>query len=154
MGVDIRQMGKLDEIDRQIVRHLLGDGRASIPTIATTVGVGRSTAYARVESLRARGVIAGFTARIDPEAAGLGVSALVLVNVRQPDWDTIRAEIRGLPGVEWIGLTTGPFDFVLLVRARDLSHLRDVLLERIQSLDGVRAAQTVILLDEEVCDEM
>ena len=141
-------MIELDEIDRQMIRELRRDGRASVPTLATRIGISRATAYARFDRLVDEGVIAGFTAMVDPSKVGLTVSALVLVNVRQGGWRDIQGQLRDLPGVEWLGVASGPFDFVLLTRAEDLVHLRDVVLEGIQALEGVRGSQTIVLLDE------
>jgi DNA-binding Lrp family transcriptional regulator len=70
------------------------------------------------------------------------------VNVEQHAWRELSARLVELPGVEWLGLATGPFDVVLLVRAADMATLRDVVLFRLQSMPEVRATQTVFLLDE------
>ncbi len=58
--------------------------------LATQAGVARATAYSRVERLRREGVITGFTAIIDPARVGFGVTALILLNVRQTDWRAAR----------------------------------------------------------------
>jgi DNA-binding Lrp family transcriptional regulator len=50
--------------------------------------------------------------------------------------------------VEWLGVATGEFDFMLLVRADSLDHLRDVALHELQQIEGVSSAQTIVLLDE------
>jgi DNA-binding Lrp family transcriptional regulator len=141
-------MEPLDDIDRRMIDALQADGRCSIPTLARTVGVSRATAYARFDRLLERGVITGFTATVDPKAMGLGVSALLLVNVHQGRWRDLQHELGALPGVEWVGVATGPFDFVLHTRAEDLDHLRDVVLQGLQTIDGVRSSQTIVLLDE------
>jgi DNA-binding Lrp family transcriptional regulator len=137
-----------DVVDRQMIDELRRDGRMTIPTLAQRLGVSRATAYARFHRLLDTGVITGFTATVDHAQLGLGVSALVLVNVRQGAWRELQRELSELPGVEWLGVATGPFDFVLLARAEDLVHLRDVVLKGVQAIDGVRASQTIVLLDE------
>lgn len=141
-------MIELDDIDRRMIDELRRDGRRTIPSLAEAVGVSRATAYARFDRLVERGVITGFTATVDPAALGLGVAALVLVNVRQGNWRELQRQLRDLPGVEWLGVATGPFDFVILTRAESLDHLRDVVLQGIQTIDGVRTSQTIVLLDE------
>ncbi len=138
----------LDAVDQTIVAALRRDGRQSIPALAEEVGISRATAYTRFDRLCDSGVITGFSARIDPAAVGLDVTALVLITVAQSDWRDLKAEVTGLPHVEWLGLTTGSFDFVVLVRARDLAELRDVVLERLLSLEGIQNAQTIVVLDE------
>ena len=138
----------LDAVDQTIVAALRRDGRQSIPTLAEEVGISRATAYTRFDRLCATGVITGFAARVDPAAVGLDIAALVLITIAQADWRDLKAEVTGLPHVDWLGMTTGAFDFVVLVRARDLAELRDVVLEGFLSLDGIQNAQTVVVLDE------
>jgi DNA-binding Lrp family transcriptional regulator len=141
-------MDSLDDIDRQMIDALRVDGRASAPMLAERLSIGRATAYNRLDRLIDNGTIAGFTALVDPAAVGLGVAALVLVNVHQGSWRDLRDALSALPGVEWMGLATGRFDFVLLVRGDSLEHLRDVALNELQHIDGVRSAETIVLLDE------
>ncbi len=141
-------MTELDDIDRRMIDELRQDGRKSAPAVAEAIGIGRATAYSRLDRLVDTGVVSGFSARVDPSAVGLTVSALVLVNVRQGLWRDLRSRLSSLPGVEWLGVATGRFDFVLLVRADSLAHLRDVALRELQQIDGVRSAETIVLLDE------
>jgi DNA-binding Lrp family transcriptional regulator len=141
-------MAILDDIDRKMIDALRGDGRMSAPMLAEHVGIGRATAYHRLDRLVDQGIISGFSARVDMAAVGLTVAALVLVNVRQGLWRDLREELSALPGVQWVGVAAGRFDFVLLVRADSLAHLRDVALHELQQIEGVRAAETVVLLDE------
>ncbi len=124
------------------------DGRRSIPALAEDVHIGRATAYHRFDRLVDDGVITGFTACVHPKLIGLDVAAMILVSVRQGSWRDLQSELSALPGVEWVGVAAGTFDFMLLVRADSLDHLRDVALKELQQIDGVRSAQTVVLLDE------
>lgn len=140
--------GRLDAVDRRLLELLAADGRCSVNDLATRVGVGRATAYQRLARLRERGVIRGFTVRVDPRALGLGISALLLINVDQRAWRRLRPELAALPGAEWIGAAAGEFDFAVLVRTTDVQTLRDVVLERLQSMSGIKGSETVLLLDD------
>jgi len=138
----------LDEVDRRIVDLLVVDGRLSINELARRAHVARATAYARLERLRSDGVITGFTATVDHNKLGYSVAALVLVNVDQSLWRDIRDAVRRLPGLEYLAFTSGGFDLVLLVRLPDIGDLRDVVLERLHDIPGIRATQTIFVLDE------
>ncbi len=140
--------GHLDQIDRDIVAALVADGRMSINRLAAEVGVGRSTAYQRVERLTSEGVIQGFTAVVDPAAVGRPVAALILCNIEQHSWREALVELRGVHGLEHLMFTSGTFDAVLLVRVADTAALRDVVLEQLQGSPHVRSTQTVFVLDE------
>jgi DNA-binding Lrp family transcriptional regulator len=45
-------------------------------------------------------------------------------------------------------MCAGRFDLMLLARAESIPALRDVLLEKIQRIPGVRSTESVFILDE------
>jgi DNA-binding Lrp family transcriptional regulator len=138
----------LDAVDQRLVDLLVGDGRLSVNELAKRAGVSRATAYARYDRLLASGVVTGFRATVDPHALGLGIAALIFVNVQQGSWQTAQERMLELPGLEWLALTSGGFDIVLLVRFADVETLRDVVLVHLHGMAEVRSTQTVFLLDE------
>jgi DNA-binding Lrp family transcriptional regulator len=138
----------LDAIDRKIIALLTADGRMSINELANQASISRASAYSRVERLRTSGVIEGFTARINPHKVGLDIAALIFVNADQHGWKTLQHKLLDLPGLEHLAVTTGTFDFSLLVRVSDMQTLRDVVLERLQAMPEVRSTQTAFVLDE------
>jgi DNA-binding Lrp family transcriptional regulator len=138
----------LDPIDRRILDLLSADGRASVRELAERAGIGRATAYNRIQRLQDAGVIRGFTVVLDPRRAGAGLAAYVYVKIDQHAWRTLGHLVAGLPGVEHVALVSGEFDLLVLVRVHDPSDLRDVVLEQLHAIDGVTATQTTFVLDE------
>lgn len=139
---------RIDSIDRALIAAVARDARMSLTDLAEAINVSRSTAHSRLQRLRDEHVITGFTATVDPVALGFGVAAAVFVDIEQHDWRALRAELAAIPGVEYLAMCAGRFDLMLIARAASIGALRDVLLERIQRLDGVRSTETVIILDE------
>ncbi len=139
----------LDDIDHAILAELSADGRIAIRALAERLHISRTNAYARLERLMAEGVITGFGAKIDPRLAGFGTSAYILITVEQTSWRTMAAELREIPYVEHVSLVGGDFDILLLVRTPDNASLRDVVLERLQALDGVRSTRTWLIFEEQ-----
>jgi len=138
----------LDATDHAIVAALRADGRMSVNELAQQVNVSRATAYSRLERLRSTGVITGFTAVVDPQKLGLPVTALILLNVDQHSWRAISAELSRVPGVEYLALTSGEFDMVLIVRVPDIHSLRDVVLVKLTGMPQIRNTRTIFVLDE------
>ncbi len=139
----------LDAVDRRMLAVLAADGRCSVNELASRVGIGRATAYSRLARLRSEGIIQGFTVRVDHRRLGLEISALLLVRVEQRRWRDIGPRLRRLPGAEWLAAAAGEFDFALLVRAPDVRHLRDVILEQVMAIEGVRSSETVLVLEDD-----
>jgi DNA-binding Lrp family transcriptional regulator len=140
----------VDRIDHRILELLRDDGRMPVAALAERAGISRANAYTRLERLRGEGVIRGFSASVDSGRLGLGIAALVLISGRQPAWRALRDQLLHMPEIEYCAFTTGEYDALVLVRVPDVETLRDVILERLQSSEAVRATQTIFVLDEVV----
>ncbi|RKT16709.1 DNA-binding Lrp family transcriptional regulator [Streptomyces sp. 1114.5] len=142
------QMSRLDRVDRAILRLLQQDGRASIRSVAERVHVSRANAYARISRMVEDGVIRGFTARVDHERAGQAASAYITLKIVQNSWRTVREQLLELPGVAHIALVGGDFDVLLLVHTADNRTLRELVLNRIQSIPQVLGTRTMLVFEE------
>ncbi|WP_221335937.1 Lrp/AsnC family transcriptional regulator [Thermocatellispora tengchongensis] len=138
----------MDAIDRSLIELLRRDGRASVRDLAARLHISRANAYARLDRLKREGVITGFTVTVNPERYGYGLSAWVAVKLRQQSWRAFRDRLHEVPSVELATLVTGDFDILLLVRAADSRELRDMVLERLQSMPEVVNTQTTVIFDE------
>ncbi|MEU3958384.1 Lrp/AsnC family transcriptional regulator [Streptomyces buecherae] len=138
----------LDPIDRDILRMLRTDGRASVRSVAERVHISRANAYARINRLIEDGVIRGFSARINQERAGQGASAYITLKIVQNSWRTVREKLQELPGTAHIALVSGDFDVLLLVHTPDNRALRELVLTRIQAIPEVLGTRTLLVFEE------
>ncbi|MDV9193108.1 Lrp/AsnC family transcriptional regulator [Streptomyces sp. SR27] len=138
----------LDAIDRDILRLLQTDGRASVRSVAERVHVSRANAYARINRLIDDGVIRGFSARVNHERAGHGASAYITLKIVQNSWRTVREQLRALPGATHIALVSGDFDVLLLVHTPDNRTLRELVLTRLQAIPEVLSTRTLLVFEE------
>ena len=139
--------GGIDVVDRRLLELLAGDGRMPVADLASRAGISRAGAYARLDRLRSDGLLEGFSARVNAAKLGLGITALVLISGRQPAWRNLRETLEKMREVEYCAFTTGEYDALILVRVADMETLRDVILERLQGMEDVRATQTIFVLD-------
>jgi DNA-binding Lrp family transcriptional regulator len=116
--------------------------------LAERVHISRAGCYARVERLRREGVITGFTAVVDPRRLGPSLSAHIYLRIRQHAWKDVRHELARITEIEHGQLVTGENDIVLFVRTRDAQSLRALVLDRLQTMDGVLSTHTVLVFDE------
>jgi len=145
---DGRSAAPLDDIDHALLDVLADDARTSVRTLAEQLHISRTNAYNRIARLRRDGIITGFTATVDPQQAGLGTSAYILLTVEQPSWREITDALRAIPYVEHVALVAGEFDVLVLVRTPDHAALREVVLERIQATPSVRNTHTWLIFEE------
>ena len=138
----------VDDVDRRLIAALREDGRLSINELSTRIHVSRANAYQRLAKLQKAGIIRRFTLEVDHQLLGDSISAFIHLDIDQHAWRTIGDRLLKIPGVEYVALTTGTADLMLLVRAPDMETLRDVVLERLQSMPEVRSTQTSFVLEE------
>src|ERR1700716_1329960 len=86
-------MPVLDDVDRDIVAALCEDGRMSMRALAARLHISRAGAYTRVQRLEEAGVITGYTAQVDPQRYGYGLSAYVHLTIAQSAWKLLRARL-------------------------------------------------------------
>ena len=146
-GVARQVASGLDDTDRAIVAELRRDGRLSVRALAERLHISRATAYSRLERLHRDQVITGYAARVDPEQLGLTTAAYVSVSIEQGSWREVLEAMSALPGVQKVALVGAEFDMLVEVRARDNHELRDVVLEQIQAVPGVRGTRTWLVFE-------
>lgn len=135
----------LDEIDRILMRELVADGRATLAELATSAGLSVSAVQSRVRRLEARGVVAGYSARIDPEAVGQLLAAFVAITPLDPSQpDDAPTRLEHIEEIESCHSVAGEESYVLLVRVASARALED-LLQRIRTAANVRTRSTIIL---------
>ena len=135
----------MEEIDRAIVAALTGDGRMSYTDLAERVGLSVSAAHQRVRRLEQRGVIRGYAARVDYEAIGLPLTALIAIRPFDPSQtDDAPDRLAHLPEIEACYSVAGEDFYLLLVRIAGPVDL-ERLLQDIRTAANVTTRTTVVL---------
>ena len=117
---------ELDGTDWRILQSLQEDGRLSYAELARAVAMSPSAVTERVRRLEASGVIAGYSAVVDPERVGLSILALVRLRYPSGNYRPFQALLDATPEIVEAHHVTGEDCFVLKVLARSMRHLEQV----------------------------
>ncbi|KSW19924.1 Lrp/AsnC family transcriptional regulator [Cellulomonas sp. B6] len=142
--------GELDDLDRALLRELERDGRISNKDLAERVGVAASTCHTRVAALRARGVLRGFHAVVDPEAVGRGLQAIIAVRLQaaaRARLGTFARTLAARPEVRDVYLLGGTEDVMLHVAVHDSRALRAFVVEHLSTRPEVAHTQTSLVFE-------
>jgi DNA-binding Lrp family transcriptional regulator len=145
-------MPSLDETDCAILRALQKNARIQNKTLAEQVGVAESTCLQRVRRLREEGVIEGYHATVRPDAVGIGLQAMVAVQLATHSRTVVERfqdAARNRPEVVALYHLGGRMDFLLHVAVRDTEHLRDLVLSAFTERDEVQQVETSLVFDQE-----
>ncbi len=136
----------MDATDREILGELMRDGRISFRDLGAAVGLSANAVADRVRRLRRDGIITGFTATVDPAAAGRTLGALIDVRLAasgtNEEFETQTAKLETVTDAVHV---SGRFDYQLRVACRDTAEL-DRLLRHLKREGGVNETDTRVVL--------
>jgi DNA-binding Lrp family transcriptional regulator len=135
----------MDDTDRRLIGLLRDNARASVASLAKTLGVSRGTVQNRIDRLIDRGTIQGFTVRATPDSASPRIRAIMMIGVEGERSDHILKALRGFPEVSVVHTTNGRWDMVIELATESLESF-DRALHRIRQIQGVSASETSLLL--------
>ncbi|MVA75850.1 AsnC family transcriptional regulator [Auraticoccus sp. F435] len=135
----------MEKTDQQILALLAADGRMSYTDIGKATGLSTSAAQQRVRRLEQRGVITGYTARIDPHALGRALTAFVEVTPLDPSQpDDIPDRLAPIEEVVSCYSIAGDANYLLKVQVGTPLELEHLLL-RLRTTGNVTTHTTLVL---------
>lgn len=140
-------MRKLDSTDRVLLELLQDDAHLSLAELSKRVGAPASTVNDRIKRLERQGLIAGFHARLSPEALGLNLLAFMLVSWSNPKVEPVFLKrIKESPVVLEAHHITGPWNYLLKLRLGTTRDLETFLAKTVKAVAGVERTETLIVL--------
>ena len=138
----------INEIDAKILTILQRNARTSNAEIARQVGLAPSAVFERIRKLEEKGVVQGYSARIDPHAVELGLVAFTFVRSNDRPGGIATAELLAeIPEVLEVHHVAGEDCFLMKVRARDTEALGRLLRERLGKIPTITSTRTTIVLE-------
>ena len=137
----------IDEIDVKILTILQTDARIANAEIARRLDMAPSAILERIRKLEAKGVIAGYEARLNPEALGLGLMAFVFVRTDERVGEVSVGELlTRVPEVQEVHHIAGEDCYLARVRTKDTASLGRLLRETFGAIPSVRSTRTTVVL--------
>lgn len=138
---------ELDQIDRKILSLLSADGRMSVTTLSSKVGLSKTPCQVRVKRLQDDGFITGFRAVLNMNKLGrehVAFTEVKLMNTSEAALAAFNKAVRQITEVEQCHLIAGSFDYLLKVRTTSIGDYRRVLGEKISALPHVASTSTYV----------
>lgn len=134
-----------DAVDRQLVKALRDDGRASIDALAELVSLSDTSTRRRVDTLLRTGILR-LDVDIDLNLLGVPVRAMLWLRAESGVLRAAGEALATHPEVTYAAAVTGPAGLFVSLAVRDASALYDYLSVRLPNLEGVAVAETAIVL--------
>jgi DNA-binding Lrp family transcriptional regulator len=136
----------IDDLDRALVERLRLDGRESNRSLAKALGVNEATVANRLRRLEA-GSIMRVVALTDMEAFGHGFLVFVKLRLSSRSVMAVGEELGRLPEVISVTVSTGRYDVIATVLARDREHLSRVIGDDVPRIKGIDATRCELAIE-------
>jgi len=147
-------MGKyeiIDQKDRAILRVLQDEGRIAIVDLAERVNLSKSPCLQRLRRLEKTGFIRGYRADLDPHRINQGHIVYVQVKLEKTksgDLERFNKAVMQIPHILTCHMMTGGYDYLLKIRARDMTAFRELMGDVIANLPGVLQTSSYPVMEE------
>ena len=140
---------EFDKVDLMILQELINDADKPYTEIARKVHVSPGTVHVRMHKLEEAGVVTGATLNIDNTKIGLDLTAFLGIYLRKSSlYDVVLEELKGIPEISTIHYTTGNYNMFVRIHCRNTEHLKNLLHDKIQIIEGSIRTETIISLEE------
>ena len=136
----------MDDLDRKLVSELQQDAYRTHVELARKLGTSKTTVMRRISRLLKEGVVK-IVGVPDAEKMGFGTSALVGLNVRLKDVDSVVEQLVAKAPVYLVAIVTGRYDIMIGVTVSSTRELTQLLREEIAAIDGVLESETLVALE-------
>ena len=141
----------LDRTDILILKELQKDAKLTTKELAAKVNLSPSPTFERQKRLEREGYIQRYVAVVDPIKVGNGIMVLCNVRLKHHSKEFSRqftSVIAGIDEVVECFNTSGEYDYMLKIYARDMRPYQEFILGTLGDLDCIGSLHSIFVIGE------
>ncbi|MBS1949969.1 MAG: Transcriptional regulator, AsnC family [Cytophagales bacterium] len=140
---------EFDNTDLKILELLMEDAKRPYTEVARKVNVSPGTVHVRMNKMEEAGVIGKTTLRINYAKLGFDISAFIGIYLEKSAlYEKVLNRLKSISEITSIHYTTGNYSMFVHIHCRDTNHLKEVLYDKMQQVEGIERTDTIISLEE------
>jgi Lrp/AsnC family transcriptional regulator, regulator for asnA, asnC and gidA len=141
----------LDELDYQILDILIKDSRTPYLEIARQCHVSGGTIHVRMNKMQEMGLIKGTKLIIDTSKLGYDVCCFIGIFLdKASSYPDVLEQLKEIKEIVELHYTTGAYSVFIKVICKSITHLQDLLMNRLQVISGIQSTDTFITLSQPI----
>lgn len=134
-----------ENLDTELINALLGDGRASLRSLANQLDVSVTTVSNHLADLESEGVIRDYSPEIDYDALGYDVTAVIQLKVEGSSLPEVTDRLRDHAQMISVYEVTGDHDVIAVGKFKDTDDMNDQIKSLITEPDVKESNTSVVL---------
>jgi Lrp/AsnC family transcriptional regulator, regulator for asnA, asnC and gidA len=142
---------EIDQLDKKILAKLMEDGKTPYTDIAKELYVSSGTIHVRMKKLEQMGIVKGASLTVDYHKLGYDITAFLGIYLDKSSlYDEVSNQLAEIPEIVDAHYTTGLYSIFAKIICKDTIHLRLVLHDKIQKIQGIQRTETFISLEQSI----
>lgn len=141
----------IDKIDRQILSILMENAKTPYTEIAKKLLVSPGTIHVRMKKMEDVGLVKKSQLTINHELLGYDLTAFLGIYLEKgSNYKDVIEQMDKIPEIVEAHYTTGVYSIFAKITCKNTKHMRHVLNEEIQSVNGIQRTETIISLEQSI----
>lgn len=140
------KLEELDDIDVKILKRLEEDGRISFNTIASELEISPPTVKYRIDKLKKRGLIKGFSVILDPDKFKKGYFVFILIQAKFQKINEIVEKLEKIETIKEIYTSLDENNIILKLFIEDNQELNDFITTKLSEFKDIEKFQALSIL--------
>lgn len=146
----IEPLPNIDELDEKILKLITKNARIPFLEVARECGVSGAAIHQRVQRLLNLGVVSGSEFLVNPQKMGYFTCAYMGIHLEKAKFHKqVVAELTKIPEVVECHYVTGSYAIFIKVQTKTNKHLKKLIDEDLQEIEGIARTETFISLEME-----
>ena len=140
---------EIDNIDLKILEILMKDSKKPFTEVAKKVNVSQGTVHVRMNKMEEAEIVEKNTLKINYAKLGYDITAFIGIYLEKSAlYDQVLTKLKEIPEITNIHYTTGNYSMFIKIHCKDTNHLKIVLHDKMQQVEGIDRTETMISLEE------
>lgn len=140
---------EIDNTDLKILEILTQDAKKPYTEVAKKVYVSQGTIHVRMNKMEEAGIVERTTLRLNYSKLGYDITAFIGIYLQKSAlYEKVLNELKKIQEITNIHYTTGNYSMFVKIHCRDTNHLKEVLHDKMQQVEGIERTETMISLEE------
>lgn len=144
-------MVEVDEFDLKILRAIQKNARVAQSELGEDVNLSTAAVNRRLKKLKANGVIKQYTALLNQESLGFGLTIIANIEVESEqihELDSTCRDFENCPFVQQCYYVTGEWDFVLILAVKSMEQYNELTRELFFQKPNVKRFKTLVTMSK------
>lgn len=144
------QQKNIDDLDQKILKLITQNARIPFLEVARECGVSGAAIHQRVQRLMNIGVISGSEFKVCPEKLGYNTCAFMGIYLEKASFHKeVVKQLLAIPEIIECHYTTGSYAIFLKIQTKTNKHLKQLIDEHFQQIEGIARTETFMSLEVE-----